>query len=160
MIPIMLLPWQHTSPHVSSNTNKYNSLWELAHHTKLCLCTVKTVEAFCCSRSMAPVWKLFKFKLIIPLDSNTQRRLHYFASHNMQWNCPNFALLHTKALAVLPPCVRPILQHTAVPVSPSAKPSANLLPNSFCYPTITPQAPWIPGTRPVSGTILNKRHRC
>lgn len=44
---------------------------------------------------------------------------------------------------------------------PSTKPSANLLPNSFCYPTITPQAPWIPGTQPESGTVLNKkRHRC
>lgn len=102
----------------------------------------------------------FKFIPIIPLDSNTQRRLHYFASHNMV-ELPQFLHLHSKAPAGLPPCVRPILQHTVVPISTSTKPSANLLANSFCYPTITPQAPWIPGTRPISGTVLKKkRHRC
>lgn len=67
---------------------------------------------------------------------------------------------HSKALAGLPQWVQPILQHTAMPVSPSTKPSANLLPNSFFYPTITPQALWSPGTGPSSGTVLNVRHRC
>lgn len=97
MIPIMPLPWQHTSPHISSNTNKYNSLWELAHHTKRCLCTVKTVEAVCCFRRMAPVWKLFKFKLIIPLDSNTQRRLHYFCITQHAMELPQFCTFAYKS---------------------------------------------------------------
>lgn len=47
--------------------------------------------------------------------------------------------------------------HSDANLNPSTKPSANLLPNSFCYPTITPQAPWIPGTQPVRGTVLNKK---
>lgn len=69
---------------------------------------------------------------------------------------PQFLHLHSKAPAGLPPCVRPILQHTVVPISTSTKPSANLLAKSCCYPTITPQAPWIPGTRPISGKVLKK----
>lgn len=89
------------SPHISFNTNKYNILWELAHHTKRRLCTAKILEAFCCFRSVASVWKLSEFKPIIPPDSNTQRRLHYFASHDMQWTRPSFffffALLDTKS---------------------------------------------------------------
>lgn len=118
----------------------------------------KTVEAlFCCFHSVTPVWKLSQTdhpswfqhteKIIFCITQHAKELPQFFF----------FLHLHTKALAVLRPCVRPILQHTAVPISPSTKPSANLLPNSFCYPTITPQAPWIPGTRPESGTVLNKK---
>lgn len=93
----LLLPWQHTSPHISANTNKYNSLCEWARHTKLRLCTAKTVEIFWCFNNKPPVCKLFKFYLIIPFDSNTKRRLHYFASHNMQWTCLNFCTFAYKS---------------------------------------------------------------
>uniref|UniRef100_A0A3Q3EX31 Si:dkey-1k23.3 n=1 Tax=Labrus bergylta TaxID=56723 RepID=A0A3Q3EX31_9LABR len=41
--------------------------------------------------------------------------------------------LSVDGLAVLPSCG---------PISPSTKPSVNLLPNSYCYPTITLQDPW------------------
>lgn len=149
------------SPHISFNTNKYNILRELAHHTKWRLCKAKILEAFCCFRSVASVWKVSEFKPIIPPDSNTQRRLHYFASHDMQWTRPSFwgffcTFGYKKLWQSCLRMFRPILQHAAVPDSPSAKPSANLLPNSFCFPTITPPAPRIPGTGPLSGAALNK----
>lgn len=86
------------SPHISSNTNKYKRLCELAHHTKRRLRTANAAEALCCFHSAAPVWKLFKFKLIVPLDSNTQRRLHYFCITQHAMELPQFFLhLHSKS---------------------------------------------------------------
>lgn len=94
----LLLPWQHTSPHISSNTNKYNSLCERAHHTKLRLHSQNCGDLVMFQQQASSLETFFfKFKLIIPFDSNTQRRLHYFASHNMQWTCPNFCTFAYKS---------------------------------------------------------------
>lgn len=62
-------------------------------------------------------------------------------------------------LAAPPPPSREfrlIPQHTTVPISRGTKPSANLLPNSVCYPTITPRAAWTPWNPAAS----MKAHRC
>lgn len=71
------------------NTNKCNTSCELTHRTQRWLWKAETVQAFCCFHRVTPDWKLFQFKPIIPLDSNAQGRLHYFASHNGQWNGPS-----------------------------------------------------------------------
>lgn len=113
-----------SSPHISSNTNKHNGLCELAHHTKRRLCPAKPVQAFCCFHSVAPVWKLFLnsnwSSLLIPIHREDYVILHHTTCNGTApiFIFVFFALLHRKALAVLPPCVRAVLQHTATPISP------------------------------------------
>lgn len=90
------------------------------------------------------VWKLSIFK-----HTEDCIILHHTAGKG---NAPIFLPSHSKALAALPAC----RAHSAATTLPSTKPPANLLPNSFCYPTITLQAPCIPGIRLSKTTTAKK----
>lgn len=94
-----------TNPHISSNSIKHNSLCESAHHSvhsqkqKL---PIQGRSAFCFQFG-----KFFKFKSIVPPDSNTQevsiKISIFFASHNMQWKRTNFSTRIQKLWHRAPP---------------------------------------------------------
>lgn len=120
-----------------------------------------------------PFCRLHFFRLITPLASSTAL-LHYFASRNMQRKLPetshffSCSFVHIqkpwqRCRAALGPFRS--LRARRCQSQPAPKPSANLLPNSFCYPTTTttqhntgPLDPRLPGHRVPRPSV--KTHRC
>lgn len=97
----MLLPWQHSHVHTYHLIPINTTFCWSWHITQSCVSAQpNSWRPFVVSAAWLQFGNFLNSKPIIPPDSNTQRRLHYFASHNMQWTRPSFiffALLDTKS---------------------------------------------------------------
>lgn len=156
----MLLPWQHSQVHtyhlIPINTTFCGS-WHIAQSG--ISAQPKSWRPFVVSAAWLQFGNFLnsnRSSLLIPIHKEDYIILHHTTCNGPAPVFFFFSFGYKKLWQSCLRTFRPILQHAAVPDSPSAKPSANLLPNSFCFPTITPPAPRIPGTGPLSGAALNK----